>query len=40
VTSEASLRTDATEVEARKVVELSAGEVDGGVLGAVQPNST
>jgi hypothetical protein len=40
VTTEANLGTDLTEVETRKVVETSAGEVDGGVLGAIQPIST
>ena len=40
MTTEANLGTDLTEVETRKVVETSAGEVDGGVLGVIQPIST
>jgi hypothetical protein len=40
VTTEANLGTDLTEVETRKVVETLAGEVDGGVWGAIQPIST
>ena len=40
VTTEANLGTDVTEVVVTEIVETSAREVDGGVLGAIQPNST